>query len=273
MPRSHAFERAIEALAAAGRSGRRIEFYGVGNSGIVAQDAQHKFFRLGVNTTAVQRRPRPGDERDDAAARRLRGDHQQLGPQPRPARRRRDRAHARARRRSSSPPAARRWRRRRRAQPQQILLAADHPEDYDRYSPMVSRLLHLMVIDILTTAVALRLGRRAAADAAGDQAQPAREALREPQPEPAQLRPLRPRGCSRQQVVHAVQAASSTTLGRRAAHREALAPALGTAPAFQQHGDRRRIELLQARCASTTSAPLPCAAACASIGQRPRSPR
>ena len=40
---------------------------------------------------------------------------------------------------------------------QHILLAADHPEDADRYSPMVSRLLHLMVIDILTTAVALRL--------------------------------------------------------------------------------------------------------------------
>jgi RpiR family carbohydrate utilization transcriptional regulator len=39
----------------------------------------------------------------------------------------------------------------------QILLAADHPEDFDRYSPMVSRLLHLIVIDILTTAVALRL--------------------------------------------------------------------------------------------------------------------
>ena len=41
---------------------------------------------------------------------------------------------------------------------QQILLAADHPEDYDRYSPMVSRLLHLIIIDILTTGVALRLG-------------------------------------------------------------------------------------------------------------------
>ena len=40
---------------------------------------------------------------------------------------------------------------------QQILLAVDHPEDFDRYSPMVSRLLHLVVIDILTTAVALRL--------------------------------------------------------------------------------------------------------------------
>ncbi|HET9645892.1 MAG TPA: transcriptional regulator, partial [Burkholderiaceae bacterium] len=40
-----------------------------------------------------------------------------------------------------------------------VLLAADHPEDYDRYSPMVSRLLHLTIIDILTTAVALRLGQ------------------------------------------------------------------------------------------------------------------
>jgi hypothetical protein len=33
-------------------AGKRIEFFGVGNSGIVAQDAQHKFFRLGVNTIA-----------------------------------------------------------------------------------------------------------------------------------------------------------------------------------------------------------------------------
>ena len=44
-----AVERAIQALAETGRrseQGRRIEFYGVGNSGIVAQDAQHKFFRL-----------------------------------------------------------------------------------------------------------------------------------------------------------------------------------------------------------------------------------
>ena len=41
----------------------------------------------------------------------------------------------------------------------QILLPVDHPEDFDRYSPMVSRLLHLVVIDILTTGVALRLGK------------------------------------------------------------------------------------------------------------------
>jgi RpiR family carbohydrate utilization transcriptional regulator len=42
--------------------------------------------------------------------------------------------------------------------PGQVLLAVDHPEDYDRYSPMVSRLLHLVVVDVLTTGVALRLG-------------------------------------------------------------------------------------------------------------------
>jgi RpiR family carbohydrate utilization transcriptional regulator len=34
-------------------AGQRIEFYGVGNSGIVAQDAQHKFFRLGVHAAAL----------------------------------------------------------------------------------------------------------------------------------------------------------------------------------------------------------------------------
>ncbi len=103
----HAFERAIEALAGACKRGRRIEFYGVGNSGIVAQDAQHKFFRLGVSAVALS----DGHVLAQLASG---GTHQ-------------------------------------------ILLAADHPEDYDRYSPMVSRLLHLTIIDILTTGVALRL--------------------------------------------------------------------------------------------------------------------
>jgi RpiR family carbohydrate utilization transcriptional regulator len=47
-----AIEKAVDALAASCKTGRRIEFYGVGNSGIVALDAQYKFFRLGVNTIA-----------------------------------------------------------------------------------------------------------------------------------------------------------------------------------------------------------------------------
>lgn len=37
-------EKAVEALANA----HRIEFYGVGGSGVVARDAHHKFFRLGI---------------------------------------------------------------------------------------------------------------------------------------------------------------------------------------------------------------------------------
>ena len=152
----HAFERAIAALAAACGQGRRIEFYGVGNSGIVAEDAQHKFFRLGVAARAVSdghvqvmsaTMLQPGDcaviisnsgrSRDllDAAeiARRKGATTIVITASGSPL------AHA-----SSSP--------------QHVLLAADHPEDYDRYSPMVSRLLHLVIIDILTTGVALRLG-------------------------------------------------------------------------------------------------------------------
>ena len=41
-------QRAVDLLAQAGR----IEFYGLGGSGIVAQDAQHKFFRLGIPVVA-----------------------------------------------------------------------------------------------------------------------------------------------------------------------------------------------------------------------------
>jgi RpiR family carbohydrate utilization transcriptional regulator len=43
-----AVQQAVEMLAAA----ERIEFYGLGGSGIVALDAQHKFFRLGVPVVA-----------------------------------------------------------------------------------------------------------------------------------------------------------------------------------------------------------------------------
>lgn len=41
-------DEAIELLAGA----RRIEFYGLGSSGIVAADARHKFFRLGLNAVS-----------------------------------------------------------------------------------------------------------------------------------------------------------------------------------------------------------------------------
>ena len=45
---SASLSRAAKAIAGA----PRLEFYGQGNSGIVAMDAQHKFFRLGIPTAA-----------------------------------------------------------------------------------------------------------------------------------------------------------------------------------------------------------------------------
>ncbi|MDB5964440.1 MAG: hypothetical protein JWQ72_940, partial [Polaromonas sp.] len=47
-----AIQKATDALEGTYKAGKRIEFFGVGNSGIVAQDAQHKFFRLGVTSIA-----------------------------------------------------------------------------------------------------------------------------------------------------------------------------------------------------------------------------
>jgi len=152
----HAFDRAMAALTTAGQAGKRIEFYGVGNSGIVAQDAQHKFFRLGVHAQAVS----DGHVQVMAATMLGPGDCAVVISNSGRSRDLIDAADI-ARRKgatvivitASGSPLAQL------AQSSgQVLLAADHPEDFDRYSPMVSRLLHLTIIDILTTGVALRLG-------------------------------------------------------------------------------------------------------------------
>jgi RpiR family transcriptional regulator, carbohydrate utilization regulator len=149
---TYAIEKAVEALAATYQTGRRIEFYGVGNSGVVALDAQHKFFRLGVNTIAYS------DGHMQVMSATL------LGPGDcvvviSNSGRTRDLMDACdiARRNgattivitSTGSPLSTAG---------HIHLAADHPEGYDRYSPMVSRLLHLMIIDVLATTVALRIG-------------------------------------------------------------------------------------------------------------------
>jgi RpiR family carbohydrate utilization transcriptional regulator len=155
-----AVERAIQALAETGRrsdQGRRIEFYGVGNSGIVALDAQHKFFRLGVTAAAIS----DGHMQVMSATMLKPGDCAVIISNSGRSRDLLDVAEI-ARKRgatviiitASGSPLAQEARHGN----DQILLAADHPEDADRYSPMVSRLLHLLIIDILTTGVALRLG-------------------------------------------------------------------------------------------------------------------
>jgi RpiR family transcriptional regulator, carbohydrate utilization regulator len=155
-----AIERAIQALAEVGRhsdQGRRLEFYGVGNSGIVAQDAQHKFFRLGITAAAIS----DGHMQVMSATMLKPGDCAVVISNSGRSRDLLDVADI-ARKKgatvivitASGSPLAQEARH----GAQHIMLAADHPEDADRYSPMVSRLLHLMIIDILTTGVALRLG-------------------------------------------------------------------------------------------------------------------
>lgn len=145
-------EQAGLAILRTWKQGQRLEFYGAGNSGIVAQDGQHKFFRLGITClsssdghiqvlSATMLRPgdcavivsnsgRTRDLLDAAEIAKANG------------------ATVIAITASHSPLASL----------CDIHLAADHPEGYDVYSPMVSRLLHLLIIDVLATHVALQMG-------------------------------------------------------------------------------------------------------------------
>ena len=149
---SFAIQKATDALSATCNSGNRIEFFGVGNSGIVAQDAQHKFFRLGVNTVAYS----DGHMQVMSASMMGPGDCVVVISNSGRTRdlmdacdiARKNGATTIVITASGSPLAS----------AGHIHLAADHPEGYDRYSPMVSRLLHLMIIDILATCLALRIG-------------------------------------------------------------------------------------------------------------------
>jgi RpiR family carbohydrate utilization transcriptional regulator len=156
--RSHAsrstIETAVTALVETYRSGRRIEIFGLGNSGIVAQDAQHKFFRLGIPTTAYGDSHmqvmsasvmRPGD---CAVVISNSGRTRDLIAICEMAKR--NGATTIAITASGSPLSL----------AGQIHLAADHPEGFEHYCPMVSRLLHLMIVDIVdivATGVALRI--------------------------------------------------------------------------------------------------------------------
>ncbi|WP_341686285.1 SIS domain-containing protein [Limnohabitans sp.] len=149
---SFALEHAAQALADTQKTGRRIEFYGVGNSGIVAQDAQHKFFRLGVHAIAYS----DGHMQVMSASMLQPGDCVVIISNSGRTRDLMDACDIAKKRgattivitASGSPLAS----------AGNIHLTADHPEGYDKYSPMVSRLLHLLIIDILATTVALRLG-------------------------------------------------------------------------------------------------------------------
>lgn len=141
-------EEAVHLLAKA----RRIEFYGAGNSGIVAMDAQHKLFRFGLSTVAYV------DSHVQIMAASVLSDQDVLvvisysGTSL-------DLLDAVAIAKANGTPVI-------------GLTPADSPlgmicdcvisvvspEDSAKYTPMVSRLLQLMVVDMLTIGLALYLG-------------------------------------------------------------------------------------------------------------------
>lgn len=143
-----ALEQAITLLAEA----ERIEFYGHGASAIVAQDGQHKFFRLGVPTVAysdphvysmsaailspasavvaISRTGRSADLLRSADLATEAG------------------ARVIAITACGSPLAKR----------STVALYADIADETDTYTPMMSRIAHLTIIDILAVGVALRRG-------------------------------------------------------------------------------------------------------------------
>ena len=147
-----AVEQAVQAIVDTWRKKKRLEIYGVGNSGVVAQDAQHKFLRLGISSHAssdthlqvigatmlaqgdcailISNSGRTKDllevaqiaENNGATIIAITSSHTPL------------------------------------SQISHIHLAADNLEGSDFYTPMASRLLHLLIIDILATAAALNMG-------------------------------------------------------------------------------------------------------------------
>ena len=143
-----AIEQALELLARA----NKIEFYGQGTSGIVAADAQHKFFRSGVPTVAYadphihsisasllkkgdvvvaisQRGNSAALLRSVQIARKAGADVVALTPSGTPL-----------------------------AELATVLVPIDLSFNIDPYTPISARLAHLVVIDILAVGLALKRG-------------------------------------------------------------------------------------------------------------------
>jgi RpiR family carbohydrate utilization transcriptional regulator len=141
-------ERAVTMLAGA----ERIEFYGVGASGVVALDAQHKFFRFSTPTTAH----RDAHMQRMAAAALSAGDV--VVAFSHTGRTRALIAALEIARRSGASTLAVT------AHGSPLAKVCDHvvslppSEDTDAFTPMVSRLTHLVVVDVLALGVALRGG-------------------------------------------------------------------------------------------------------------------
>jgi glucokinase len=181
-------DRAVGLLLAA----QRIEFYAVGHYGVVAQDAQFKFLRFGVPSNCYT------DPRLQSLASEVLGAGDvaviisaggRLPELLAVAEKARERGAKVVAITASQSPLSRKA---------DAALIVDHVEDVATHLPMVSRILHLLVIDILAVGMAMRRNPETAlADAA-------REALEESTEVP------RPRG--------AAHAAPGVSLSRLTSH-------------------------------------------------------
>ncbi|WP_349263816.1 transcriptional regulator HexR [Oligoflexus sp.] len=140
--------RAIDALAGA----RKIEFYGLGASASVALDAQHKFFRLNTPVVAytdvmVQRMSAASAGRGDVIVL-ISYTGRTIATVESAKLAREAGATVISITMPNSPL----------AQHSSIVLAVETSEDTDVYTPAISRLVHLTIIDVLATGVTLKRG-------------------------------------------------------------------------------------------------------------------
>ncbi|MCK9383959.1 MAG: glucokinase [Nevskia sp.] len=142
----HAFDEAITLLQRA----ERVELYGIGNSTIVALDGQYKFFRFRIPAVAyadpvlqamAAKLLRPGDVAIIISSSGRSAELLKTADRARAAG-----ASVIAITASQSPLARKAT----------VTLAVDHSEDSTTYISMISRILHLLVIDILAVGVAMR---------------------------------------------------------------------------------------------------------------------
>jgi RpiR family transcriptional regulator, carbohydrate utilization regulator len=140
--------RAVQMLAHA----RRIEVYGQGTSGLVAQDAQHKFFRCGINTVAYND---PSVHQIAAALLSNQDALLAISQRGHTAELQRSVSLAKAQGAkvviiapSGSPL----------AMLADVLLPVDQPTDDNPYTPLSARLAHLALVDMLAVGVALQAG-------------------------------------------------------------------------------------------------------------------
>jgi glucokinase len=149
-----AVDRAIELL----RQAKRVEFYAMGNSAVVALDAQHKLFRLRMPSVAHT------DASMHSLAAELLGPNDvavfisSSGQPPELARAAGlaiERGAAVVSVTAGQSPLARR---------STVCIAVEHGEDAMTFMSMISRILHLLVVDMMSVGLAVRR-----ADAAGDE--------------------------------------------------------------------------------------------------------